>query len=270
MTWLQYLIPQHMLSKLMFRFARIENNFLKNSFTNWFVNHYGVDLSEAERGSVDEYRHFNDFFTRKLKPNARLIESSSIVCPVDGSVSKTGNINNSQILQAKGHQYSVKRLLAGDTRAAYFKQGVFATIYLSPKDYHRIHMPYDGVLQSMTYIPGDLFSVNSKTTNSVDGLFARNERVVCYFETEFGLCAFILVGAIFVGSMETSWHGQINPPYKKEVRIFDYTDTKVKLNKGDELGRFNMGSTVIMLIPNLDINLTINENDNVRVGRSIV
>jgi len=269
MVWLQYLLPQHLLSRLMFGFARIENSYLKNAFTRWFVNSYGVDLSEAVKENIEDYNNFNEFFTRELKPSARKIGDSSIICPVDGVVSQTGYIDDSIIVQAKGQTYSVERLLAGDAKAEEFKDGFFTTIYLSPKDYHRIHMPYDGVLRSMSYIPGDLFSVNQKTSNSVDNLFARNERVVCYFDTEFGLCAFILVGAIFVGSMQTVWHGQINPPYKKQVQIFDYKSQNIELKKGSELGRFNMGSTIIMLMPNKKNKLNLQELETVRMGQSI-
>jgi phosphatidylserine decarboxylase len=254
---------------MMFGFARIENSYLKNTFTRWFVNSYGVDLSEAIKENIEDYNNFNEFFTRELKPSARKIGDSSIICPVDGVVSQTGYIDDSIIVQAKGQTYSVERLLAGDAKAEEFKDGFFTTIYLSPKDYHRIHMPYDGVLRSMSYIPGDLFSVNQKTSNSVDNLFARNERVVCYFDTEFGLCAFILVGAIFVGSMQTVWHGQINPPYKKQVQIFDYKSQNIELKKGGELGRFNMGSTIIMLMPNKKNKLNLQELETVRMGQSI-
>jgi phosphatidylserine decarboxylase len=163
MVWLQYLLPQHWLSKLMFRFARIENTWLKNTFTHWFVKSYKVDLSEANREQVEDYTHFNDFFTRSLKPTARPVAKSAIICPVDGAVSQVGIINNTKILQAKGRDYSVEQLLGNDPRSAEFSDGFFTTIYLSPKDYHRIHMPYDGKLVSMDYIPGDLFSVNQQT-----------------------------------------------------------------------------------------------------------
>jgi len=270
MVFLQYLLPQHWLSRLMFRFARIENVWLKNTFTHWFVKTYQVNLSEARREQVEDYKHFNDFFTRSLKSSARPIASSAIICPVDGTVSQVGNINNTQILQAKGRDYSVDQLLANDPRSAEFINGFFTTIYLSPKDYHRIHMPYDGKLVSMDYIPGDLFSFNQQTAQNVDNLFARNERVVCYFETQFGLCAFVLVGAIFVGSMQTVWQGQINPPYKKQVQHFDYQDQDIQLKKGEELGRFNMGSTIIMLSPNQDNPFNLSALEVVRMGQALV
>ena len=269
MVYLQYLLPQHWLSKLMYRFARIKNPWLKNTFTRWFVKTYQVDLSEAKRERVEEYQHFNDFFTRSLKPGARVIANSKIICPVDGRVSQLGSIKQQQIFQAKGRDYSVPALLGGDARSSVFDSGRFATIYLSPKDYHRIHMPFDAHLISMDYIPGDLFSVNQKTVESVDNLFARNERVVCYFETEFGLCALILVGAIFVGSMQTTWHGQINPPYQKQVKHFDYQNQTITLKKGEEMGRFNMGSTIILLMPG-ELDLNLNTDQIVRMGQALV
>ena len=270
MTWWQYIIPQHWLSKLMFRFARIKTPWLKNGFTRWFVKSYQVNLAEAVRENVEDYQHFNDFFTRELKPGARVIAPANIICPVDGAVSQVGEITHSQIVQAKGHQYSVEQLLANDNRSGEFTAGFFTTIYLSPKDYHRIHMPYDGKLISMSYIPGDLFSVNTTTAQNVDGLFARNERVVCYFDTEFGLSAFVLVGAIFVGSMQTVWHGQVNPPYQKIPQHFDYSDQNIQLKKGDEMGRFNMGSTVIMLMPNQAHSFLLKEAQTVRMGQALI
>ncbi|MCH9711836.1 MAG: archaetidylserine decarboxylase [Proteobacteria bacterium] len=254
----------------MFRFARIENVWFKNKFTHWFVKSYRVNLSEALRENVEDYQHFNDFFTRALKPDARKIDSSDLICPVDGAVSQAGKISHATIFQAKKHYYTVSALLGGDYRADQFESGAFATIYLSPKDYHRIHMPYDAKLISMDYIPGDLFSVNQATAEGVENLFARNERVVCYFQTQFGLCAFVLVGAIFVGSMQTVWEGQINPPYQKQVQHFDYTDQDVNLKKGEEMGRFNMGSTVVMLMPNQDNALNLNAGQTVQMGESLV
>ncbi|ABL02125.1 phosphatidylserine decarboxylase [Candidatus Ruthia magnifica str. Cm (Calyptogena magnifica)] len=270
MIWWQYVIPQHWLSRLMLHFACIKNIWLKNRFIAWFVKSYQVNLSEAVRENIEDYQNFNDFFTRALKPDARKIADSLIVCPVDGKVSKVGNINNTQIIQAKNHKYSVEQLLGNDIRSVEFRVGFFITIYLSPKDYHRIHMPYYGKLISMSYIPGDLFSVNQTTAENVDGLFARNERVVCYFETEFGLCAFVLVGAIFVGSMQTVWHGQINPPYKKQIQHFDYSNEGISLKKGQELGRFNMGSTVIMLMPDQTNKFSLKETEVVRMGQALV
>ncbi|MDA9802163.1 archaetidylserine decarboxylase [Candidatus Pseudothioglobus singularis] len=252
----------------MFRFARIKTPWLKNSFTNWFVATYKVNLSEAERENVKDYEHFNDFFTRSLKKTSRPISSLPVISPVDGVVSQAGKINKSEIVQAKGKKYSVSALLDNKSiDAAYFNS--FTTIYLSPKDYHRIHMPCDGDLVSMKYIPGDLFSVNQGTVNGIDQVFARNERLVCFFNTEFGEMAFILVGAIFVGSMQTSWEGQITPPYSKSVKYYNYMDQKIRLEKGDELGRFNMGSTVIILMPNDFPSLSLDEGQALKMGQSI-
>ncbi len=290
MIWLQYLLPQHLLSKLMFRFARIENTWFKNTFIHWFIKKYQINLSEAQREQAEDYKSFNDFFTRSLKSGVRAISKSSIICPVDGIVSQVGNINNAQIVQAKNHNYSVKQLLANNEKASEFSDGFFTTIYLSPKDYHRIHMPYNGKLIAMDYIPGDLFSVNKKTAQSVDGLFARNERVVCYFATEFGVCAFILVGAIFVGSIQTVWHGQINPireaelnskptsiltritPFwcVKQVQHFNYQNQNIQLKKGEEFGRFDMGSTIIMLMSNTNQIFNLTKDVAVRVGQNLV
>ncbi len=269
MTFLQYLLPQHLLSKLMFRFARIENVWIKETFTRWFINKYQVNLAEAESDSISNYAHFNDFFTRALKPQARPISESPIISPVDGVVSQAGQIKDSQIFQAKGHHFSISQLLAGESLEK-IENGHFATIYLAPKDYHRIHMPLDGKLVSMRYVPGNLFSVNHKTVNKVNEVFARNERLVCLFDTVFGRVYFIMVGAIFVGSMETSWQGQITPPYGKVDKVYDYTEKEFELFKGDELGRFNMGSTVIMLLPETAPALKLHSGQELKMGQVII
>jgi len=269
MVFLQYLIPQHLLSKCMHRFARIEITWLKNGFLRWFVKKYGVNLAEAEREKIEDYCHINDFFTRSLKSTVRAIADTEIISPVDGVVSQAGVIQSSQILQAKGRHYSVQQLLA-DESSRQFEDGQFATIYLSPKDYHRIHMPFAGKLKSMTYIPGDLFSVNQKTAESVEGLFARNERLVCYFETTFGEVAFILVGAIMVGSMEVVWQGEITPPYTKSIKEYDYSDKDIKLTKGEEMGRFNMGSTVILLLPEGAPKMNLLESQSLQMGQAAI
>jgi len=269
MTFLQYLLPQHFLSKQMFRFARIENEWIKEAFTRWFVNKYQVNLAEAERDGISDYAHFNDFFTRALKPQARPISESPIISPVDGVVSQAGQIKDSQILQAKGHHFSLSQLLAGES-VEKIENGYFATIYLAPKDYHRIHMPIDGKLVSMRYIPGNLFSVNYKTVNKVNGVFARNERLLCLFDTVFGNVVLVLVGAIFVGSMETSWQGQVTPPYGKVVKVYDYKEKEFGLFKGDELGRFNMGSTVIMLLPETAPTLKLQSGQELKMGQSFI
>ena len=184
MTFLQFLLPQHLLSRLMFRFARIRVPWIKNSFTSWFVSKYKVNMNEAGLEDIKEYKHFNDFFTRSLKAGARPISESKVVSPVDGVVSQIGSIEKSMIIQAKGKKFSVEALLADSSKDDFYTS--FATIYLSPKDYHRIHMPFDGILKSMKYIPGNLFSVNKRTVENIDQVFARNERLICYFDTEYG------------------------------------------------------------------------------------
>jgi len=257
MIFLQYIIPQHALSGLMFRFARIENRWIKNKFTHWFVKSYQVDLSQANREKVEDYKTFNDFFTRSLKPDMRPI-GKGLISPVDGVVSQAGSITNGDLVQAKDKKFTLKALL-GNKQS--FKD--FTTIYLSPSDYHRIHAPLDGKLLKMDYIGGDLFSVNNQTTNSVNNIFARNERVVCYFDTY----TIVLVGAIFVGSMDTVWHGQIiTPPYGKQFSV-DYSDKDISLKKGEELGRFNMGSTVILLSNTHQFDLKVGQA--VKMGQSL-
>ena len=267
MTFLQFLLPQHLLSRLMFRFARIQTPWIKNRFTSWFVSKYKVNLNEALLEDIDEYKHFNDFFTRALKDDSRPISDSKVVSPVDGVVSQYGSIKESLIVQAKGKKYSVEALLAENSKNDLYTS--FVTIYLSPKDYHRIHMPLDGSLKSMKYIPGNLFSVNQRTVDDIDQVFARNERLVCYFDSEYGEIALVMVGAIFVGSMETSWEGQITPPYNKSVKTFEYDSRQIKLSKGEELGRFNMGSTVILLLPHNVSKMNFEFNKTLKMGQSL-
>ena len=267
MTILQFLLPQHLLSRLMFRFAKIQIPWIKNRFTSWFVSNYKVNLNEAQLEDIEEYKHFNDFFTRALKDGSRPISDSKVVSPVDGVVSQFGSIKEALIVQAKGKKYSVEALLAENSKNDLYTS--FVTIYLSPKDYHRIHMPFDGRLKSMKYIPGNLFSVNQRTVNNIDQVFARNERLVCYFETEYGDIALVMVGAIFVGSMETSWEGQITPPYVKSIKTYDYDSRQIELSKGKELGRFNMGSTVILLMPKGAPKLNLQVRQVLNMGQSI-
>jgi phosphatidylserine decarboxylase len=226
----------------------------RGSVTTWiirrFVAKYGVDMGEALASDIASYRSFNDFFTRALKPGARPIAAADLVSPVDGAISQFGAIEGDQIFQAKGHRYSTTALVGGDAAlAARFAHGSFATLYLSPKDYHRIHMPCDGRLLRMIYVPGDLFSVNPTTARGVPGLVARNERVVCVFETARGPFVLVLVGATIVGSMATVWHGVVNPPRGGEVREWRYDDQQIVLRQGEEMGRFLLGSTVVMLFP---------------------
>jgi phosphatidylserine decarboxylase len=246
----QYLLPKQLLTSLAGRFASQARGSTTTSVIRWFVKKYQVNMAEALNPDISSYATFNDFFTRALKPDARSLSVAELICPVDGAISQFGDIKLDQIFQAKGHSYSTTALVGGDsTLAAQFQNGSFATIYLSPKDYHRIHMPCDGSLKRMIYVPGDLFSVNPTTARGVPGLFARNERVVCVFETENGPFVLVLVGATIVGSMATVWHGQINPPRYTDVREWRYDDEPISLKQGDEMGRFMLGSTVVMLFP---------------------
>jgi len=273
----QHLLPQHFLSGLAYRLTRITWAPLKNLMISTFIKMYNVDMSIAIQPDPHAYRHFNDFFTRALIPSARPINEAAniIVSPVDGAISQAGRINANKILQAKGRNYSAKALLGGDQQLAdRFTDGDFITIYLSPKDYHRIHMPLTGQLQSMTYVPGDLFSVNRTTTAGLDNLFARNERVIQVFETEIGTIALIMVGAIFVGGIETVWTGEITPAAERKLWTTHYDssgNTAVRLSKGEEMGRFNMGSTVILLFEKnrLQWDDSIQSDQVVVLGQSI-
>lgn len=216
----------------------------------WFIGRYGVNMQEAAATDIASYATFNDFFTRALRVDARPMAATPFICPVDGAISQFGKIVSDQIFQAKGHHYSTEALLGGDHALAdRFKDGIFATIYLSPKDYHRIHMPCDGRLKRMVYVPGALFSVNPATAAGIPGLFARNERVVCEFESDFGPWVLVLVGATIVGSMATVWHGVVNPPRSMAISTWQYEDQDIRLGKGEEMGRFLLGSTVVMLFP---------------------
>lgn len=246
----QYILPQHALSKWMSFFTHCENQALKNLIIQKIITLYGVNMQEAAEPDINRYASFNHFFTRALKPGIRPIASAdnAVVCPADGAVSQAGNITDGNIFQAKGKSFIATELLGGDAkRSDPFNNGVYTTIYLSPKDYHRLHMPLTGTLKEMVHIPGRLFSVNTATTNSVPGLFARNERVACIFDTEAGPMALVLVGAIFVSSIETVWHGVVTPPSIAEVRLWRYETNVPVLAKGAEMGRFNMGSTIIVL-----------------------
>lgn len=217
------------------------------------IKAYNVNMSEALTQDLNAYPSFNHFFTRQLKAGVRPITeaANSIACPADGVVSQAGKIQADTIFQAKGKSFTVTQLLGGDSeRAKPFEDGLFSTIYLSPRDYHRLHIPVTGTLKEMLHVPGRLFSVNAATTESVPGLFARNERVVCIFDTEIGEMALILVGAIFVSSIETVWHGVVTPPSCEQVRSWHYSKENITLEKGAEMGRFNMGSTIIVLFGN--------------------
>jgi len=246
----QYALPHHSLSVLMSKLTHCENPAVKNLFIQQIIKHYGVNMDEALQQDIQQFKSFNDFFTRELKSGVRPLttERNAIACPADGAVSQAGAISDGTIFQAKGKSFTAQELLGGCAeRAAPFQNGLFTTIYLSPKDYHRLHMPLTGTLKEMVHVPGRLFSVNTITTNNVPGLFARNERVCCLFDTEIGPMALVLVGAIFVSSIETVWHGVVTPPTIEKVRSWGYTDNAPTLNIGEEMGRFNMGSTIIML-----------------------
>ncbi len=249
----QYLVPQHLLSRLAGKIANCQSKWLKDPFTRWFVDRFDIDMSEAAEEDPCAYATFNDFFTRALKDGARPIDSEphSIVAPADGAISQLGDIQHGRIFQAKGQSYSTLELLGGaNDLAAEFNDGQFATVYLSPKDYHRVHMPMAGKLRSMIHVPGDLFSVNEATAENVPRLFARNERVVCVFDTDAGPMAVVLVGAMIVASIETSWAGQITPQLRQVVRQdYDQLNDDITLEKGEEMGRFKLGSTAIVLFP---------------------
>ena len=247
---LQYLLPKRAITEFGRHIASMRGGAVTTAIIRWFVGKYGVNMAEADNPDIGSYASFNDFFTRALKPGARPLAAADLICPVDGAISQFGAIAGDQIFQAKGHHYSTTALGGGDRElAARFDGGSFATIYLSPRDYHRIHMPADGQLARMIYVPGDLFSVNPATARGVPGLFARNERVVCVFESARGPFVLVLVGATIVGSMATVWHGLVNPPRTREVRDWRYGAQQVVLRQGEEMGRFLLGSTVVLLFP---------------------
>ena len=246
----QYLLPKQALTTLAGKFASARLGGLTTSVIRWFVGRYNVNMGEAANPDITSYASFNDFFTRALKDGARPLADAALVCPVDGAISQFGPIAKDQVFQAKGHSYSTTALVGGDAAlGARFENGHFATLYLSPRDYHRIHMPCAGSLTRMIHVPGELFSVNPTTARGVPGLFARNERVVCVFESAQGPFVLVLVGATIVGSMATVWHGQVNPPRPGTLRQWDYAPGQVSLQKGEEMGRFLLGSTVVMLFP---------------------
>lgn len=248
----QYAMPKHLISRLVGKLAAAKAGKLTTSLIKGFIKQYGIDMSEAKYEDPAHYKTFNEFFTRPLKEGLRPIaEDKDIIAhPVDGKISQLGDIVDDRLIQAKGHDFSLQELLGGDENvAAPFQGGKFATIYLAPKDYHRIHMPIGGKLRKMVYVPGDLFSVNPLTAENVPNLFARNERVVAIFDTEIGPLAMVLVGATIVASIETIWAGTVTPPAGKDVFTWDYPDNghnQLILNKGDEMGRFKLGSTVIL------------------------
>lgn len=271
---LVWMLPTRAISALMFRVAQVRNRAFMNSFTRWFMHKYGVDLEEAELPRIEQYEHFNAFFTRALKPGARPQPAAAnlLSCPVDGAVSQLGPIRNDSILQAKGHDYSVAALLADAELARSYRNGSFCTIYLAPHNYHRVHMPCDGRLRSWAYVPGRLFSVNPSTARAVPGLFARNERMVAVFDTQFGPLALVMVGAIIVGGIETVWNGRLTPPHQRNAAPTYYQPMQpLQLARGAELGRFHLGSTVILLAPPKALNwdVALKAGQAVRLGQPL-
>jgi phosphatidylserine decarboxylase len=246
----QYLLPKGALTNFAGRVAGAKGGAMTTRLIRWFVGKYNVNMDEALNPDIASYPSFNEFFTRALRPGARPLAEADFICPVDGRISQFGAIDDDQIFQAKGHKFSTTALVGGDAAlAAKFQHGSFANLYLSPRDYHRIHMPCDGKLTRMIYVPGELFSVNPTTARGIPGLFARNERVVCVFDTANGPFVMTLVGATIVGSMATVWHGVVNPSRTPQICEWKYDDQDIVLKKGDELGRFLLGSTVVMLFP---------------------
>lgn len=248
--WQQDLIPQHLLSQIAGKLASAKLGRLTHYGIKQFIQYYNVNMNEAKITDYTQFKTFNDFFTRELKPGARTIiqDSNKIISPVDGCISEIGAIEKDQLLQAKGAYFSVRDLCGGDAQLAnHFNNGAFLTAYLSPRDYHRFHMPITGRLKKMIYIPGKLYSVNQSSVKNVPGLFARNERVVCVFETAIGMVAFIAVGAMIVGSIGMKWHGVVTSSEKSKIQTWEYNDQEIVLQQGDEVGHFRLGSTVILL-----------------------
>lgn len=246
----QYLLPQKLLSRLAGYLADCQVRWVRNGLIHWFIGRYRVDLSIAAETDPAQYRHFNDFFTRPLATGQRPVDpdDKAIVCPADGCISQLGKITEGRIFQAKGREYSLLELVGGSHAVAQpFANGLFATVYLAPRDYHRVHMPFGGILKTMIHVPGDLFSVNDATARNVPRLFARNERLICLFKTDIGPMAVILVGAMIVASIETTWAGLVTPADRR-IRRWHYSDEPVKFNKGEEMGRFKLGSTTIVLL----------------------
>ena len=271
-VWTQYVLPKKALTRFGGWVAGTPMGVITTAIIADFVRRYQVDMMEAAESNLASYDTFNAFFTRALREGIRPVATSEWVSPVDGAVSQLGRIEAGEIFQAKGHRYTTQALLACDAAEAdAFSQGHFATIYLSPKDYHRIHMPCAGTLTRMTYVPGDLFSVSPLTAAHVPGLFARNERVVCWFDTAHGPMVMVLVGATIVGSMATTWHGRVNPPRTRDVRTWTYAAGEVSLAKGAEMGRFMLGSTVVLVWPEtpLEFNTAWAPAQPVRLGEAM-
>ncbi|MBU6257766.1 MAG: phosphatidylserine decarboxylase [Burkholderiales bacterium] len=269
---LQHALPKQALTRLGGIVARARGGAATTALIRWFITRYGVDMAEAAAPDPAAYRSFNEFFTRALAPGARPLAAADWICPVDGAISQFGAIGGDRIFQAKGHDYSATALLGGDAAlAAQFRDGHYATLYLSPRDYHRIHMPAAGRLRRMVHVPGALYSVNPATARGVPGLFARNERVVCVFDGACGPWALVLVGATIVGSMATVWHGVVNPPRPGRLREWSYQGSAVELARGQEMGRFLLGSTVVLLLPagGLEFESTWAPGGAVRMGQAM-
>jgi phosphatidylserine decarboxylase len=268
---LLYPLPHHWISRVVYFLTRRQTR-LKSPAIRWFIRRFKVDMSEAVEPDIECYPTFNDFFTRAIKPELRPIarQPDALACPVDGAISQLGNIDNTSIVQAKGRDYSLTELLGGrQDWADNFAGGRFITLYLAPKDYHRIHMPHDGQLRHMLYVPGRLFSVAPHTVRTIPRLFARNERVIAYFESSIGPFALVLVGAINVAAIETVWHGLVTPPHRT-IQLYEYVDKKIILPKGTEMGRFNMGSTVILLTgPNVKWEPALSAEQPVKLGQKL-
>jgi len=270
-TYSLYPLPHHFLSRLVLKATRLESRFTP-AVIRWFAKQFDVDMKDAVEENLNHYATFNRFFTRALKPAARPIddEANSICSPADGRISAIGDITSGRVYQAKGRDYSLETLVGGDAVATKrLANGGFTTIYLSPRDYHRLHMPVAGTLLSQTYVPGRLFSVGPHTVRALPNLFARNERVIAQFETEAGLMALVLVGAINVAAIETVWHGLVTPPQARSVSTINYSDQdSVHLKKGEEMGRFNMGSTIIVLMENpVSWRIDMQEGDALKMGQ---
>ncbi|MBT8071416.1 MAG: phosphatidylserine decarboxylase [Xanthomonadales bacterium] len=269
----QYILPQHFLSRIVYAVMRCETKWVKNALIGGISRIAGINVSEALSPDPADYASFNAWFTRELKPGARLFDPdpSAFICPSDGRISETGRLQENRILQAKGKNYSLQDLLADDPVCKQLVDGYFSTIYLSPKDYHRVHMPLTGHLLRMIHVPGRLFSVAPYTVRQVPRLFARNERVISVFETDRGPLVMVLVGAMLVSSTETVWAGEVTPTKNKQISVTDYAGQDISLAKGDEMGRFNMGSTVILLMPpdTVEPLAELGPGDAVRVGQKL-
>lgn len=263
----QYFLPHHLLSRIIGYLAQTENPWIKNRFIAWFIQKYQVDMTEALKPAPEDYRSFNDFFTRALKPGARTLahRPQGMISPADGQLTQFGKIRAGELLQAKQQTYSLVDLLAGDqARAAQFQAGSYATIYLSPKDYHRVHMPRAGQLDEMVYVPGKLFSVNLMSADHIPGIFAKNERAICYFHTDQGPMAVILIGAMIVAGIHTVWSGQVCP--QGGLRTETYHQAPIQLAQGAEMGRFCLGSSVILLTAEALQFENLRENQTLRLG----